>query len=191
MVKKDIVYIVVIAALIVAVVAVAFQDILITDSQQQALGKLKGIYGLITEADVDILSVEEESGLYKVIIRSNGAAGDMVEEVYITKDGSLLTDKIVITDDYTTTLTKQKAFIECLMDKKLLIFGQSNEPNSIQQLNILGTLSYKIFVDCVGANLEACQQLGIEQIPTIVYENNAYTGAKNIEWFEELTGCGY
>lgn len=189
MVKKDVAYIVVIAVLVVAVAAVMFQDTIMTGSQQQALGKLRGIYGLITEADVDVLSVEEESGLYRVLIRSGGTTGDRVEEVYITKDGSLLTDKIIITDDYKTTLEKQKAFTECLMGKKLMVFGQSNEPNTIQQLNILGSFSYKIFVDCVGANLEACQQLGIEQIPTIVYENNAYTGTKAIDWFESLTGC--
>jgi hypothetical protein len=173
MAKREIGYIVVIVILLVVIAVMFLQNVVITGSQQQALDKLTAVYELISEAEVEVLSVEEVSGVYKVLLRLKGTMGDTLEEVYITKDGSLITDKIIDTEDYKTILENQKAFAECLKEKNLLLFGQSNEPNTIQQLQIL----------------EACQQLGIEQIPSVVYDSKIYTGVKNIDWFESLTGC--
>ncbi|UCD07751.1 MAG: hypothetical protein JSW41_02145 [Candidatus Aenigmatarchaeota archaeon] len=189
--KREIGYIVVIVILLVVIAVMFLQNVVITGSQQQALDKLTAVYELISEADVEVLSVEEVSGVYKVLLRLKGTMGDTLEEVYVTKDGSLITAKIIDTEDYKTRLEDQKAFAECLKGKNLLVFGQSNEPNTIQQLQILGSFSYKIYVDCVGAQLEACQQLGIEQIPSVVYDGKIYTGVKNIDWFESLTGCEF
>lgn len=189
--KRDVFYIAVIAILAIVIAAMFLQSFLVTGSQQQAISKLKDVYGLITEAEVDVLSVEEVSGMYKVLLRLKGTTGDSIEEVYVTKDGNLITDKIIITEDYKTNLEKQKAFVDCLKEKNLLIFGQSNEPNTVQQLQILGSFSYKIYVDCLGANLEACQQLGIEQIPSVVYGGKIYTGTRDISFFESLTGCQF
>jgi len=190
MIKKEKIYIVVIVILAIAIAYVFLQSTITTGSQQQALNKLTDVYKLITEADVEVLSVEEVSGVYKVLLRLRGTLGDSLEEIYVTKDGNLITDKIIDTEDYKTRLESQKEFIECLKEKNLLVFGQSNEPNTIQQLQLLGNFAYKIYVDCVGANLEACQQLGIQEIPSVVYEGKSYAGVKNIDWFESLTGCG-
>ncbi|MCK4496994.1 MAG: hypothetical protein KAU24_02300 [Candidatus Aenigmarchaeota archaeon] len=189
--KREIGYIVIILVLVVVIAAMFLQNVLITGSQQQALDKLTAVYELISEAEVEVLSVEEVSGVYKVLLRLRGTLGDTLEEVYVTKDGSLITDRIIDTEDYKTRLESQKAFAECLKEKNLLVFGQSNEPNTIQQLQILGSFSYKIYMDCVGAQLEACQQLGIEQIPSVVYDGKSYAGVKNIDWFESLTGCEF
>lgn len=189
--KRETGYIVVIVILVIVIAAMFLQNVMITGSQQQALDKLTDVYELITEAEVEVLSVEEVSGVYKVLLRLKGTLGDTLEEIYVTKDGSLITDKIIDTEDYKTRLENQKAFTECLKDKNLLVFGQSNEPNTIQQLQILGSFSYKIYVDCVGAQLEACQQLGIQEIPSFVYDGKIYTGVKTIDWFESLTGCEF
>ena len=182
-------YLVVIVILILVLAGFYLQSFLMTGSQVQAVDKVKGVYELISEADVEVLSVEEISGMYKVLLRTKGITGDTLQEVYVTKDGSLTTDKIIITDDYKTRLENEKAFAECLKEKGLLIFGQSNEINTIQQLQLLGSFSYKVYVDCLGANVEVCQQIGIQEIPTVAYDDKAYTGTKTAEWFETLTGC--
>jgi hypothetical protein len=187
--NREIFYIIVIVVLIIVIASMLLQSAITTGSQQQALEKLKDVYELITEADVEVLSVEEASGVYRVMLMLRGNLGEQVEEVYVTKDGNLITDTVIDTEGYRTRLESEKAFIECMQGKRLLVFGQSNEPNTIQQLQILGNFAYKIYIDCVGANLQACQQLGIEQIPTVIYEGRNYTGIMPINWFESLTGC--
>ncbi len=182
-------YLAVIVILILVIAGFYLQSFLTTGSQVQAVDRVKGVYELISEADVEVLSVEEISGMYKVLLRTKGTTGDTLQEIYVTKDGSLTTDKIIITDDYIVRLENEKIFAECLKEKGLLIFGQSNEINTIQQLQLLGSFSYKVYVDCLGANLEACQQLGIQEIPTVAYDDKAYVGVKTLEWFETLTGC--
>jgi uncharacterized protein YpmB len=189
--RKDIIYIVIIIVLVLVIASMLLQNVITTGSQQQAIDKLKAVYELITESNVEVLNVEEVSGMFKVLLRTGGTTGDRIEEVYITKDGRLITDKIIVTEDYKTSLEDQKAFAECLKDKGFLVFGQSNEPNTIQQLQIIGSFSYKIYVDCVDANLQACQQIGIQEIPTIIYNRMNYTGVKTREWIETLTGCKY
>lgn len=189
--RRETGYIVVIVVLVAAIAFFFLQDTLITGSQNQAVGMVTDVYGLITESDVEVLSVEEMSGMYKVLLRLKGPQGDILQEVYVSQDGSLITENIIITEDYKTSLENQKAFMGCLQEKQVLIFGQSNEPNTIQQLQVLGNFAYKIYVDCLGAQLEACQQLGIEAIPSIVYEGKIYQGAKNVDWFESLTGCEF
>ena len=67
--------------------------------------------------------------------------------------------------------------------------GQTSQPATLSQLEILGNFAYKVYVDCLGANLELCQQLGIEQVPTIFYSDMIYTGTKDLQWFEDTTGC--
>ncbi len=187
--RKDTLYVAIIVILAVTMVGVLFGGALITGTQNQAIGRLTAVYELITEDSVEVLSVEEISGVYKVLLRVQGTTGDSLEEVYVTKDGNLITDKIIDTVDYKVRLENQKAFMECMKEKKIMLFGQNSEPNTLQQLQVLGSFSYKIYVDCVGANLEVCQQIGIQQIPSVVYEGKSYSGVKAIEWFEELTGC--
>lgn len=189
--RREIGYVVVIVVLVAAVAFFFLQDTLISGSQNQAVGMVTDVYGLITESDVEVLSVEEMSGMYKLLLRLKGPQGDTLQEIYVSQDGSLITDKIIITEDYKTSLENQKAFVECLQEKQVLIFGQSNEPNTIQQLQVLGNFAYKIYVDCLGAQLEACQQFGIQAIPSVVYEGKIYQGTQNIEWFESLTGCEF
>jgi len=189
--RREIGYVVVIVVLLAAVAFLFMQDTLITGSQSNAVGMVTDVYGIITEADVEVLNVEEMSGMYKILLRLKGPQGDTLQEVYVSQDGSLITDKIIITEDYKTSLENQKAFVECLKEKQVLMFGQSNEPNTIQQLQLLGNFAYKIYVDCLGAQLEACQQIGIQAIPSVVYEGKIYEGTRNIEWFESLTGCEF
>ncbi len=182
------VYRLVIAILVISLIVVGLKDFMAFGGSG-AMTKVQNVYELLSEGNVEILKVDEQSGLYKVLMRVKTANSDNLQEVYVTKDGSLITDKIIVTDDYKVRLEKEKAFAECLKEKGVLIFGQSTETNTLSQLNVLGNYAYKVYVDCIGTNLEVCQQLGVTEVPTIVVGNSSVTGVHTLDWFEQMTGC--
>lgn len=191
--KREFLYVVVIIILAAAIGYMFLQNTLVIGSQQSVTEKVTEVYKLLTENELEVLNVEDEGNLYKILLRLKIPSGDVLREVYATKDGKFFSEagSVFETEGFMDRLTKEKNFVECLKTKGVLVFGQSNEPNTVQQLLIIGNFANKIFVDCVGANLEACQQLGIERIPTIVYEQQQYQGVKTRDWIEGLTGCVY
>jgi hypothetical protein len=186
--RKDLFYIAIILILAAGLSVYVAMDLTYFGSGN-AMDKVVKVYELLSEGKVEVMKTTEESGLYRVVLRVTTANGDSLQEVYVSKDGSIITDKVIRTDDYQVRLEKEKAFADCLKEKKLLVFGQSNEQNTVNQLMILGNYGYKVYVDCTGANLQACQQLGITQIPTIALESKVYTGVHDLAWFEQTTGC--
>ncbi len=185
------IYIGIILVLAVIMAFMFLQNTLIEVSQRQVLDNIKSVYGLLTESEVEVLSVNDEGYLYRILLRLKLSTGDVVREVYATKDGKFFSESgnIIEVSGFMESLSKEKDFTECLRTKGMLVFGQRNEPNTVQQLLIIGNFANKIYVDCVGANLQACQQLGIQEIPTIVFGDQSYTGVKTREWIESLTGC--
>jgi hypothetical protein len=189
--RKEIIYIGIILVLAVMLAFMFLQNTLIAGSQRQALENVESVYRMLTESEVEVLSVKDEGYVYKLIIRLKLAEGDVLREIYVTKDGKFLSEagNVMEVSVLTERLGKEKGFAECLKEKGMILFGQGSEPNTLQQLLIIGNFANRIYVDCVGANLQACQQLGIQEIPSIVYQNNVYTGVKSAEWIEGLTGC--
>ncbi|MBI4018096.1 MAG: hypothetical protein HY368_00630 [Candidatus Aenigmarchaeota archaeon] len=158
--------------------------------QEAAVEKVARIYELLTENTVEVLNVKEESGMYRVILATRDAAGSrQVQEVLVSSDGALFTDRAVNTQALLDRVTKEKAFAECLAEKQVLVFGQSSEVNTQTQLQVIGSFYRKVYVDCTGANLQVCQQVGITQVPTTVYNNTPYIGVQTLQLYEELTGC--
>jgi hypothetical protein len=191
--KKDIAYITIIVVLAFVLVVTVMQNTIMTGSQKQVLDSVEGVYKLMTESDTEVLSVKDEGDLYRIMLRLKLSSGDVLKEVYATKDGRFFSESgnIMEISAFTETLGKEKEFAECLADKKFLVLGQKNEPNTFQQLLIIGNFANKVYVDCSGANLQACQQIGITEIPTILYNRMNYTGVKTLDWIESLTGCKY
>ena len=191
--KREIVYIIVIAVLAVSLTFTYFQDIIVSGSQEKAVNNVENVYSMLTESEVEILSVTDAGYLYKILLRLKLPGGDALREVYVTKDGKYFSESGNVMDVSGTMerLSREKDFAECLRAKGFLVFGQKSEPNTVQQLMIIGNYANKVYVDCVGANLQACQQLGIRTIPTIVYNRMNYTGVKTRQWIETLTGCKY
>jgi len=129
--------------------------------------------------------------VYKVVVRFADFSGQRVtQDVYITKDGKLLTDRFIVTDDYRAALQSQKSFIECLSSANLRILGQSNDTATLQQFNVLGTYSYKLFVSCDAANEQTCRDLGVTRYPTTIYNNTGYANIYAPAFFSQLTNCG-
>ena len=189
--RKEMVYIGVIVVLVVVLAFMFLQNTITLGSQKQALDSAEGVYKMLTESEVEVLSVKDEGYVYRLLIRLKLRDGDVIRELYVTKDGKFLTENIMDVPETMTRLGKEKDFAECLSSKGLIIFGQKSEPNTLQQLLVIGNYANKIYVDCTEANLQACQQLGIKEIPSIVYNNQIYTGVKSLEWVESLSGCKF
>jgi len=191
--RKEMVYIGVIVVLAVILAFSFLQNTLIAGSQKQVLDRVESVYELLTESDVEVLSTNDEGYVYRVLLRLKLPTGDVLREVYATKDGRFFSESgnVLEVSDFMERLEREKDFAECLRTAGFLVFGQKSEPNTVQQLLVIGNFANKIYVDCVGANLQACQQLGIEEIPTIVYGDKSYTGVRSLEWIGTLTGCEF
>ncbi|MBI2578168.1 MAG: hypothetical protein HYW26_00500 [Candidatus Aenigmarchaeota archaeon] len=183
-----------IAVLVLALLFIVYNSYIATGQktakQEAAVDKVKKIYETITEGPVEVLNVKEESGMYRVILATRDASGSrQVQEILVSSDGALFTDRAVNTQAFLERITKEKSFAECLAGKQLLVFGQINEVNTQAQLQVLGSFYRKFYVDCTGANLQLCQQVGITQVPTTVYNNTPYIGVQALQLYEQLTGC--
>jgi hypothetical protein len=191
--RKEMIYIGVIVVLAVILAFSFLQNTLVAGSQKQVLDRVEEVYELLTEGNVEVLSTNDEGYVYRILLRLKLTDGDMLREVYATKDGRFFSESgnVLEVSSFMERLSKEKDFAECLRTKGFLVFGQKSEPNTAQQLLVIGNFANKVYVDCVGANLQACQQLGIEEIPTIVYGEKSYTGVKTLEWIETLTGCNF
>lgn len=183
-----------IIAVLVLIVAYLFvqsnQNLQDVSGQQSAANTVKDIYDLQYETNAEILSAVEMNGVYKVVVRFNDFSGQRVtQDVFITKDGRLITDRFIIADNYRAALQKQKTFVECLLGKNLHILGQSNDTATLQQFNVLGTYSYKLFVSCNGASEQSCRDLGVTRYPTTVFNSTGYANIYPPDFFSQLTGC--
>ena len=161
-------------------------------STSEASKKVKDLYELAFGTNVEIISVTEESNMYRVIARATDSLGQTsVIELYMSQDGKLVSDKVVKVDEFTSNLKKQSDFIDCLDKKGLRFYGVSSDNVTQMQANsVLGGSRFlsKIYVDCYD-NMKECENAEIKVVPTIVYENKTYEGFKTLDWFENKTGC--
>ncbi len=178
---------IVVLAVIVAVLL--YNSYMPTDTGK-AVSTVQDVFGLLTDSNAEVLSVKEEApGLFKVVVKTGGTGASVnAQEIYVTADGSLITTNIVRVDEYKKNLEADKNFAQCLFNKGVRVLGLGNESSSVLQAQLLGTFGSRVFVDCTG-NIQACQQLGVQQFPTTVYENNGYPGVQSAQAFTQLTGC--
>jgi hypothetical protein len=160
--------------------------------------KIKTFYELVLPgSSAEVMSLKEESGLYKVLVKITSAGSVSYQEGYLTKDGKLLSmsDSTILVETSVKQIEKQKIFVKCLKDKDVRIFGINNQTvpggvATILQLNILGRIySPEIFINCDGQLAQQCINAGISQVPSVVVGGNIETGVKTIDWFESKTGC--
>lgn len=172
---------------------------LASSSNSKAAESVKTLYELANPGtSFEVVAVNEESGFYKLLLKSVGQAGTTYNDVYVTKDGRFLSPSVILVENSTAQLLKMKGFVDCLNEKNVRIFGLLNNTFSPQgaaatslQLQALGTYSGKIYVSCDGANLESCIKLGVSEVPSVLYNNTLYPGARDIPWFEQLSGCKF
>jgi hypothetical protein len=160
--------------------------------------KIKTFYELLLPGTTaEVVSLNEQSGVYRIFVKINSGGTISYQEGYITKDGKMLSmaDSTILVESSINQVEKQKEFVNCLYDSGVRIFGISNQTTqggvaTIYQLNILGSIySPKLFVSCDGQFAQQCINAGISQVPSVVISGNVDPGIKTIEWFQTKTGC--
>lgn len=148
------------------------------------------VYGLLTDAEVDVLSAEDLGQTYKVIFRLKDRQGTPDQTAYLTKDGRYITDQLLEVQPYTERLRREKRFAECLADKGVRAFVAPGDPASQQVIDAIGAYAHRVAVDC-RQNPTGCQNLGISTLPTIQMGDIKEPSAKPRAWIESLSGCKY
>lgn len=176
----------IIAGIIAAIVIVAALTVVSAAITRDAAAKrLKDAYSALG-TNVEILSLKEESGVYRVVLRPVNAT--TVQEIYVTKDGQLLLRNVERLEDFTSRILREDNFSQCLAERRVVVFGASNDLNTLQQLQILGSFAGRVFFDC-SSNLQTCVSLNVTSVPTTFYQNTLYPGVQPASFFTQLTGC--
>ncbi|MBI2084039.1 MAG: hypothetical protein HYT70_00255 [Candidatus Aenigmarchaeota archaeon] len=160
--------------------------------KNDAAEKVVKLYELVNpDAGITVEKIEEVNGVYKVLLKAVDASGGVVyREVYVTKDGELLSESMIIVSKSISQITGAYNFVDCLQSKGMLIFGLSNDTATTLQFNILGgRYATKLFVGCDDERAQQCVDAGITQVPTVVYQNKGYAGIQSKQSLENLTGC--
>jgi hypothetical protein len=188
--SRERLYLGLIIVLAVALISLTgMQGMLIGGNQQAAEQNVLGLYSVLTGSNPEIASIKEESGMYKALVKIPSSTGDpSYQEIYVTRDGRLLTDRLVSIEEYKDSLLRSKNFTQCLYDRGVTIVGLSSNNYTVMQVQLLGDFGSRLFFDC-SSNMEVCQQLNISVVPSIIYNNTVYEGLKTVGWFEETTGC--
>jgi hypothetical protein len=189
--KRDAVFVGIILVMAAVLAFTLFQGAIASSSQQKVLNNVESVYRNLTESGVEVVSVKDEGSLYRILVRLKLPAGDALREVFASKDGKYLAEagNVIEVSSFIERLDSERGFADCLKAKGLVVAGQKSEPNTAQQLLVIGNFANRVYVDCSGTNLQACQQMGINEIPVIFYNNLNYTGVKSKEWLQSLTGC--
>ncbi|MEM7821581.1 MAG: hypothetical protein QXX38_02080 [Candidatus Aenigmatarchaeota archaeon] len=157
--------------------------------KREVENKIKSLYELANPgAIVEVVGAFEESGIYKIILKIRDVNGITYREVYVTKDGRLLTEGVIFVEESIVQIEKMKKFVDCLDEKGVRIYGVTNQTATLLQLNLLGRYSTKLLIAC-DLNLERCLAANITQVPSVVAGRIVDVGIKNIDWFERVTGC--
>lgn len=182
----------------IAVLAIAVLSFFVYSQYQTSIEtnsiktNLKSLYELANPTiQAEVAAVNEESGLYKVLIKSTSSAGVNYVEVWVTKDGRLLTQNVIFVKESVAQMTNMKSFVDCLDSKGLKIYGISNHTATLLQLNLLGTYSPKLFVPCDGNLVQNCISAGVEEVPSVVFQKQVYAGMKQIDFLQNITGCKF
>jgi alpha-N-acetylglucosamine transferase len=164
--------------------------------KEKVANEVKKLYEVANPASsVSVESINEFGNLYKILLKVSTQQGTNYLETYVTKDGKYLTESIIYVKESIQQIEKMKNFVDCLFNKGLRVYGATQTNNTqinsatLLQLNILGRYSYKLYVSCDGDNLQNCISIGLQALPSIVYNNKAYPGVYSLEALANLTSC--
>lgn len=153
----------------------------------EAAQKVRDLYALLADGAVNVAGTVEDTHYYRVDL-TVASKEPQTKTVYVTKDGRYLAEQLTDIDFQRGEFQKARAFAECLKDKDVRIFVQSQNKDSLSQLEVVGRFAAAVAVDCSAAP-ENCQEQQITEFPSIRHKEKVHVGAKNRAWFESLTGC--
>ena len=186
-------------AILIGTTLTGFVSISLGLPKSEVSKRIKTLYELANPGtNVEVLTLKEESGLYKAFIKAVSTTGTNYAEIYVTKDGKLLTQNMILVEQSIEQMKRLKNFVDCLDSKNVKIFGVLNQTENPQgatatflQLNILGVYSSKLYISCDGRFVQNCISANVTQVPSVVFAGRIEPGVKTIEWFESATGCKF
>ncbi len=162
-------------------------------NQNEISGKVEKLYELVNAGvDVSVVKVEEANGMYKLLLKAVDASGAITyREVYVSMDGGLMSENMILVSDSINRMTKMRDFVDCMDGKGMRIFGLVNHTATSFQFNALGgSYATKLYGSCDGGErAQQCIDAGITQVPTTVYQGKGYPGVQTAEALSALTGC--
>lgn len=162
----------------------------VTELSKDAAGQLVISWLAANDVPASVLVVSDESGVYKVTVKAN--ATSIASDLYVTKDGQMLFQPDVLAINQTIDqLLAKRAFFDCLAGKGLIFYGSTDTNATLVQLQVFGGTQFvdRVYIGCEGDKVQSCIDANITEVPTFVYENKSYTGAKPVDWFVNLTEC--
>lgn len=165
---------------------------LISGNEKEVSSQIEKLYELINPgSDATVVKIDDESGVYKVLLKHIDISGGITyREAYITRDGKLMTENMIVISRSIEQLDRIYKFVDCLNDKGVKIFGVTNHTATTLQFNLLGgAYSTNLYASCDGELAQKCVDAGITQVPSVVYNNSIYPGVQPVLWFQNLTGC--
>lgn len=169
-----------------------FNANLFSNSGQEASLKVKSLYELTnTNVNISVVRVDEVSGIYKVLFKAVDISGATTyREAYITKDGELMSENMILVNQSISQIGKIQKFVDCLDANGVKIFGIANQTGTVLQFNILGGIyATKLYVSCDGDLAQQCVNVGVNTVPSTVYGNKGYPGVQSLEFLQNLTAC--
>lgn len=159
-------------------------------SKDAVAANAKSLYELVYPGvDISVLTATEQNGMYKVVLKAVSSSGTTYPEVYVTKDGKLLTENMVLVDESISQMRKMRVFVDCLDSKGVRIAVVANQTSTLLPVtNVLGVYGQKLLFDC-GTNLDACISANVTQVPSVVIGQYIIPGMQTTDWFARVTGC--
>ncbi|MEM5797224.1 MAG: hypothetical protein QXD72_01720 [Candidatus Aenigmatarchaeota archaeon] len=156
--------------------------------------QVEKLYELINPGiDVSVVKLDQVSGMYKVLFKAVDVAGGVTyREAYITQDGKLMSENMILVEQSIAQLNRIRNFVDCLAAKDVRIAGISNQTATLIQFNLLGgSYATKLYLSCDGELAQQCVAANITQVPAVIYQGKGYPGVQSIQFFENLTACKF
>lgn len=154
----------------------------------RAAALVEELYGLVSDAPVDVLETRPDGDLYRVVLRQRSARDDGSQVAFLTRDGRYLIEGAVEVERHRRALEAERIFTDCLARAQVRILIQPGAPASEQQLGLLGRAAGRLAVDCTKAR-DGCDALGVEELPTTVIGDELHPGLRSRAWLEAATAC--
>ncbi len=199
--KKVLLPLIIIAVAIITLLV----NSMITGNVSKAVVSEKAVEFFKTYQGVDITvdSIEEVSGLYKLEISlSDGRSG----VIFMSRDGEYIgsmgpikvleVEKAVSKkeEDISKTITDQQkeiaGFVNCLKEAGFRIYGANWCGYTKSLVESFGGFDVvkPIYIECTEQQ-QLCQEKGIRGYPTLLINDQPYTGPRTFEGFAQATGC--
>lgn len=159
-------------------------------SEQEAGQTVAETLSETTDLEYEVVSVEKESGMYRVQLNANG----QLQTYYVSTDGRLLSGAMTNIEDIREAQRIRTNINECLRDQDAVLYGNLQQEPTQLQIEILGGAGAvsEYYLDVNNQeNLQEATDRGIETVPALYVDGEVLENVNNLEEIGEFAGCDY